>query len=389
MRTLLLLLPLLASRAPAQTWTQLPDFPGTARDDAASFTIGTKIYVGTGMEVGWGLTNDWWCYDVATGSWSAIAAMPATPRQYCAAFAVNDTGYVFGGQDGTGALNELWMYDPANNTWAQRASLPAPARYAAAAFSFGDHGFIATGNTADGAPTNELWRYDPAMDTWEQRAAVPGPARHRAAAFVNMVPAVVGGADANDQPLADGYRYDVWTDAWTAMAPMPAARFSLRASEGIVTGGSSSFTEEHADAWYYAYFSDSWTVLPDFGGGARRGGVGQWVTYFGLSGFYYGLGLHGADRFNDWWRLDLETGMAEMETTGTTLYPNPATDHLTIKGSPNRVRYAIRDATGRTAKMGMTGTGMAINLSELCAGRYLMVLNLPKGDRHFSFVKLP
>ncbi len=390
MRPLLPIVLLIGTTASAQTWQQLPDFPGTARDDAASFTIGSKIYVGTGMEVGWGLTNDWWCFDAATDTWSAIASMPASQRQYCAAFTVNDTGYVFGGKDASGPLNELWMYDPVNNTWAQRASLPAPARYASTAFSAGQ-GYIATGITTGGTPTNELWRYEPATDTWEQRAAVPGMPRHRAAAFVNIAPVVTGGADANDQPLADGYRYDVWNDVWTAIAPMPAARFSSRAAKGILVGGSSSFSAEHADAWYYNHFSDSWTDLPDFGGGARRGGVGEWVTNFGLSGFYYGLGLHGADRFNDWWRLDLEVGITEAEPTESALYPNPVADHLTITGSSNtgRIPYAILDATGRTAKNGVAEWGSALHVAELCAGRYLMVLHLPQGERHIPFIKLP
>ena len=101
-----------ASVASAQTWEQLPDFPGTPRDDAASFMIGDHIYVGTGMEVGFGLTNDWFRFDMISETWDPIASMPASPRQYCTAFTVDDTGYVFGGIDSTGALNELWAYDP-------------------------------------------------------------------------------------------------------------------------------------------------------------------------------------------------------------------------------------------------------------------------------------
>jgi N-acetylneuraminic acid mutarotase len=63
MRPLLPLLLVLGTALHAQVWQQLPDFPGTARDDAAAFSIGNRIHVGTGMEVGWGLTNDWWCFD--------------------------------------------------------------------------------------------------------------------------------------------------------------------------------------------------------------------------------------------------------------------------------------------------------------------------------------
>jgi hypothetical protein len=42
MRRLFPLLSLVTSLASAQTWQQLPDFPGTARDDAASFSINNK-----------------------------------------------------------------------------------------------------------------------------------------------------------------------------------------------------------------------------------------------------------------------------------------------------------------------------------------------------------
>src|SRR5262245_31139986 len=148
---------LYAGALPAQIWTQLPDFPGTARDDAASFTIGSKIYVGTGMEVGWGLTNDWWCFDTQTDSWTSIAALPSTPRQYAAAFTVADTGYVFGGVDANGALNELWAYRPDQNAWEQRSSMPAEARYACVAVEGWSYGIVATGMLASGSPTSEAW----------------------------------------------------------------------------------------------------------------------------------------------------------------------------------------------------------------------------------------
>src|SRR5436189_985307 len=79
----------------AQTWTQLPDFPGTARDDAASFSIGGKVYVGTGMDVGFSLTNDWYAFDTWTETWDVTSPLPGTSRQYCSGFSINDFGYLF------------------------------------------------------------------------------------------------------------------------------------------------------------------------------------------------------------------------------------------------------------------------------------------------------
>src|SRR5882672_7516282 len=119
MRGLASLLLVTAHSLCAQLWEQLPDFPGTARDDAASFTLGTDVYVGTGMEVGWGLTNDWWRFDGEEHQWEQITSLPATPRQYCTTFTIGSKGYVFGGLDANGPLNELWVYDPLADSWSQ------------------------------------------------------------------------------------------------------------------------------------------------------------------------------------------------------------------------------------------------------------------------------
>ncbi len=51
--------------------------------------------MGTGREVGFGYTNDWFCYDLGAESWSAISSDFTTPRQYCTPFTIADTGYVF------------------------------------------------------------------------------------------------------------------------------------------------------------------------------------------------------------------------------------------------------------------------------------------------------
>jgi len=45
----------------ADPWTQKIDFRGTARHSAAGFAVGSKGYIGTGMDGGW--TKDFWEYD--------------------------------------------------------------------------------------------------------------------------------------------------------------------------------------------------------------------------------------------------------------------------------------------------------------------------------------
>lgn len=373
----------------AQQWTQLPDFPGTARDDAAAFTIGTDIYVGTGMEVGWGLTADWWKYDIIGATWTQVASLPTSSRQYCAAFSLQEKGYLFGGTDGTDPLNELWMYDPASDAWSQRASLPDQGRYAAVALSNGTEAFVCTGMQTDGTPTNTCWRYDPIADAWYAAAPLPGIARHRATALTDGTIAMAGGADASDQPLADGYRLDGST--WTPIADLPQPRFAGRGSGELFIGGSTSFAQEHADVWHYTGWADSWTEMPAFGGGPRRGGVAAAVVFFSLSAWYHGLGLHGSDRYKDWWKLDMDVGLDEHAGRTIALHPNPAHDRLTITLARqwSAGAYLLIDGPGRIVGQGRIPSTGTIPLDGLAAGRYTIRVGYDGQWAHASFIKLP
>jgi len=368
---------LMTCSALAQTWTQLPDFPGTARDDAASFTIGNKIFVGTGMEIGWGLTNDWWCFDAATDSWSAITAMPATPRQYCAAFTVNDTGYVFGGVDGNGALNELWAYYPASDQWAQKSPMPAEARYACAAVEGWNYGIVATGMLQSGAPTKEAWKYIPATDSWQAMNPVPGPSRHRAVAFLDgggML--ITGGADSTGTALSDAWSYPIWfeTGMYYPRAPLPAGRIDAKSGAPyvmVVAGGASDASTFHDDAWDGT--SLTWNALPSFPAGPRRGAVGAGIPHTWSNAFYFGLGLSITDRHKDWWRLDFPTGIQESVVPGLLLYPNPVQGSVTITGIPDRAQVRVVDALGRVVLHETMDPGDPMDVRTLSPGQYLVV----------------
>ncbi|HKK40731.1 MAG TPA: kelch repeat-containing protein, partial [Cryomorphaceae bacterium] len=110
--------------AHCQTWTEIAPFLGSGRDDGVAFSIKGKGYAGTGREVGFALTNDFFAYDPTSDTWSEVAPLPSQPRQYCGGFTIADTGYVVCGFGQTGYLNELWAYHPATDTWTQKASFP-------------------------------------------------------------------------------------------------------------------------------------------------------------------------------------------------------------------------------------------------------------------------
>jgi hypothetical protein len=398
MRRLAPALILFALSVSAQTWTQLSDFPGSARDDAASFTIGHRIYVGTGMDVGFQLTNDWWCFDTQSETWAPIAAIPTWPRQYCTGFTIADTGYVFGGVDANGALDQLWAYHPDQDWWEQKASIPAEARYACVAVTgFYANAIIATGMLASGVPTNEAWKYHADTDTWEAIPAVPGPARHRAACFLDDGGMrIVGGADVDNNALSDSWSYPIWfeTGEWYTAPDLPAPRYGADGSGDyvtVLTGGATSPSEFHDDTWVLN--GNTWSTVEAFPGGPRRGGVGAagMGTSSWLSRFYYGTGSDPGLRYKDWWRLEYPIGIAENDVAGFSLSPVPADAELRVsqKETASISDLRIADLEGRgVLHERVSGNTTTIATSSLANGTYVITLHGERGRSSQRFTVL-
>lgn len=376
-------------QVPAQNWQQLADFPGTARDDAASFTIGDRIYVGTGMDAGFQLTDDWWCFDRMTEQWSSVASLPASARQYCTGFTIADTGYIFGGVDANGALNELWAYHPASDAWEQKASLPAEARYACVAVTgFYWNAIVATGMLASGIPTKEAWKYDAPSDSWTMMAPVPGPSRHRASCFLGAGGMVIaGGADSTFAPLSDVWSYPIWfeTGEWYPEAPLPAPRFAADGSWGnaqTIVGGADGPgpSDVHADAWRWD--ETTWHALPPFPGGPRRGAISASGTDTPWTGtIYYGTGSDNVQRHNDWWKLEFPTGMDEEGAHGITIAPVPANNAMRViipAGAWSEWRIIALDS--RPVMRGpIRDTTTELHTAALPDGSYVLCLTGPRG----------
>ena len=381
MRALTLLTCLCGTAAGAQQWVQLPDFPGSARDDAASFTIYEKTFVGTGLDLNFQLTDDWYVFDTYTEVWDTIAVLPASPRQYCTAFALDDKGYLFGGLDANGPLNELWCYDPGTDSWSAKASLPTAGRYASSVIIGGGHAFICTGMLAGNVPTNEVWRYDPVNDLWEQKAAVPGPPRHRAMSDDFLL---AGGADSLFQALTDCYEYAYVTDTWIAKADLPEGRYAADMVDGILIGGASSPTQVHDQVWWYDWLGDAWgtTSFPPFMGGPRRGGTtGRNLVIADIGVIYFGLGSDNVQRYKDWWRLDFAVGIDAHRSCVLLLRPMPAANALFITYSDQAPHVLeLVDLAGRTVHT-WNGRPERIDVSELAPGRYSLLDRTNGGRR--------
>jgi len=96
----------------SNNWTQKANFPGKARTDATSFSIGNIGYFGIGDTGTGGVFKDLWQYNAYTDMWTSMDTIPCIDgKDQDASFSVNYKGYICFGSD----MNpdaEIWEYTP-------------------------------------------------------------------------------------------------------------------------------------------------------------------------------------------------------------------------------------------------------------------------------------
>lgn len=148
------------------TWTQKANFGGAAMEQAISFTVGNKAYVGTGeTSVPTYAHRDFWEYDPLTDSWMQLANFPGTARFSASAFSIGQYGYVGTGYDSAYVQHyDFYQYSIATNSWTQKADIGTIARSHAVGFTIGAKGYIGTGLGTSGN-LGDWWEYTPDSTT--------------------------------------------------------------------------------------------------------------------------------------------------------------------------------------------------------------------------------
>jgi N-acetylneuraminic acid mutarotase len=254
------------------TWTTKAAFPGTPRESAVAFTIGSKGYIATGVQMDGGLLNDLWEYNAIANTWTQRANFPGGARQNAIAFSIGGNGYLGTGYDGT-IKNDFWEYNPTTNVWTPKTDFGGGMRAEAVGFSIGDKGYIGTGTSSldNTGLKNDLWEFNPGTNSWTQKANLPAAARVVAVAFSLGMKAYLGtgSGDINAGPgpfYHDFWRYDPSTNAWTSQPDYPGAGSFLLSGFSI---GANAFVGAGEGG---ATFSDFWQFsTPD-------GNVGSWIV---------------------------------------------------------------------------------------------------------------
>jgi hypothetical protein len=266
------------------TWTKGADYASYGKVGSIAFTIGTKAYIGLGSTnapfdgIG---SNDFWEFDTQYNAWTQKANFGGGLRVTAAAFAIGSKGYVGTGVDNNNSpTSDFWEYDPATNVWAQKADFKGGARLSAVGFAIGNLGYVGAGGNRTSS-LNDFYSYNPTTNTWAQTASIPG-SRSQAFNFVIGNKAYVGnGYNSSVTSLQlDLYMYDPATNAWTAKAAIPgfatygSTAFSIGDKGYVGLGNDYSSSATTAKFYEYSTTANSWRAIANFGGGVRTSAVG-------------------------------------------------------------------------------------------------------------------
>jgi N-acetylneuraminic acid mutarotase len=291
-------------------------YPGGVRYSAASFSIGTKVYVGIGYNDGDIPIRDFWEWDQATNIWTIKAGFPGDITGITVSFSIGTKGYIGTGNSFStnGFTNEFWEYDPGENRWTQKASFPS-SRGMAVGFSINTKGYIGTGlkdtYSASGYTIQtyqDFWEWDQATNVWTKKADFGGIARYGAVGFSIGNKGYIGtGSDEGNSLLKDFWEWDQATNVWTkkadfgGIARSGAVGFSI-GNKGYIGTGYGDGMPLFKDFWEWDQATNLWTRKADFGGGARSSAVGVSIG----NKAYIGTGNGGSIiyAYQDFWEYD-------------------------------------------------------------------------------------
>ena len=264
------------------TWTQKKDFGGGPRVDAVGFSIGTKAYIGTGIDSGANYKKDFWQWDQITDTWTQLADFGGSPRCVAVGFSIGTRGYIGTGFDGHHDYTDFWQWDQVTNVWTRKTNFEGGPRRASVGFSIGNTGYIGTGYDSAFALYGDFWEYDTVLDKWSQKADFGGIKRTGAVGFAIGNKGYIGtGSNAyeSDEYLKDFWEYDPVLDRWTQKANFSGGdradgiSFSI-GCKGYVGFGENSNKKFKTDLWEYDPVKDLWIHKADLPSDGRDEAVG-------------------------------------------------------------------------------------------------------------------
>jgi autotransporter-associated beta strand protein len=211
--------------------------------------------------------------------WSAGVGLSA-PVTEAAVANYAGVSYVFGGANGSQMPTTVYQYTPGDSAWTAAAQIDRGRAGGGVGFT-GRVGALATsdsttsdifnfGGAEQGQATNTVFSYNgdfnpPSMSTARAFFAyVTDPLYPSSTDYQTEHDLyAIGGLDASGHALASAERYDIVSDTWTAIAPLPQALSHTTAADDgaghiFVFGGDNSAGQPVATVHRYTISTDSW-----------------------------------------------------------------------------------------------------------------------------------
>lgn len=189
--------------------------------------------------------NDVWSFDLSTHAWSQFTPTGGPPNvRYGVGYAFDPVArdlVTFAGFTNLGRFNDVWRFNDQAETWTDVSPGTGPGErclHAACYDPIGHRMIMYAGQNNAGA-LDDLWALDLATDTWSELMPAPKPSGRYFAAMVyddaNHRATVFGGQTTLAR-VNDVWVFDLWTDAWTQLAPTGTAPTGRFGSAGIYDG---------------------------------------------------------------------------------------------------------------------------------------------------------
>ncbi|MEI8084755.1 MAG: hypothetical protein WCG93_00935 [Paludibacter sp.] len=101
----------------SDTWRQLRTMPDLGRENATALCVNNRYFIATGRNFGGNLSggylkSDIMEYNASLNVWYDRGKLPGEDRENAISFSINEKGYIgFGGND-TNVLNDFWSFEP-------------------------------------------------------------------------------------------------------------------------------------------------------------------------------------------------------------------------------------------------------------------------------------
>lgn len=395
------------------TWQMINptgDIP-SAREGHSMVPIDSLVYLFGGQDGNKSVFNQLTVFDPAMQIWDEEEPVnsPPTARSGHKAIVKDGKMYVFFGTGSSGVLDDIWEYNPAAGEWTQivpTSTANPVGRYDHSAILVGNKAWIVGGMDNNGNALSDLWAYNFSNGQWESYPDITGGGTYGHTTAQKDGYVYVFGGYHNDYLDNAIYKFNPGNNSWSIQSPQgnypnPFAYCSFMQLDDKVFlfgGQNSNGTTSNCYEWDLTNMQFNQLASDP---GVSNASATIYPESFAKTDYQkfilFGGSAEGLLNNNTWLytsTIVIPVGINESEKNHIKVYPNPASDFITIDFGEedfqtNELLYQVSDIKGKVLKTGKISAACeTLNLSGEAATTYLLrILQGKKTIGSFKIMK--